>query len=163
MWRMIRDWGAALLVGFLVFVVADWVASGPRPPLGQAPDFQLQDLAGGTATLAEYRGRTVVLNFWATWCAPCRAEIPELTAWAAANPEVPVVGVVVPSNEGDRLAMIVERFRPGYRILVADEATQRAYGVSVFPTTVVVGPDGQILARHEGGLDRAGVERLVGG
>lgn len=158
--RMIRDWGIALLVGFLVFVGADWLANRP-PPAGEAPAFTLADLDGATVSLADYRGKTVVLNFWATWCAPCRAEIPELTAYAQENPEVPVLGVVVPSNEGARLKEIVQRFGPGYPVLVADDAVERAYRLSVFPTTVVVRPDGSVAVRHEGAVDRAGLAALV--
>lgn len=158
---MLRDWGLALLMAVACFVVADFV-SGMRTGVGkQAPAFTLPDLAGGTSSLAEHRGKVVVLNFWATWCGPCKAEIPEFSAFAAQNPDVAVLGLVVPSSEGDQLATIVDQFPIRYRVLVADDAAVSDYGVSAFPTTVLVRPDGTIASVKQGAMDRVELAERV--
>lgn len=163
--RILRDWGIALLVGVLVFFLANWLGgrtSGPMPPTGQlAPDFALINLAGGTTRLSESRGRTTVINFWATWCGPCKAELPEFTAYAKEHPEITVLGVVVPRSEGARLPEIVARFRIGYPVLVADDTIERNYPIDAFPTTYVVRADGTIADIQMGGMDREMLGRMV--
>jgi thiol-disulfide isomerase/thioredoxin len=161
--RMLRDWGLALAMAVGCFFLADFVSKLRGASSGEAaPDFTLVNLAGGTTSLAEYRGRTVVLNFWATWCGPCKAEIPEFSAYAGDNPDVAVLGVVVPRNEGDALASIVDRFPIRYPVLVADDPTVSEYGVDVFPTTVVVRADGTVADVVHGAIDRGTLERMVG-
>ena len=86
-----RDWGIALILAVVVFVA--WqLFRGGGPGLGEeAPDFTLRTLDGESITLSELEGQTVVLNFWATWCGPCKAEIPELSAFQRDNPDVKLV------------------------------------------------------------------------
>ena len=114
---------------------------------GQAvPDFQLPALAGGTGDLASYRGRVVLLNFWATWCPPCVAEMPSLDRLSRAlAPEgLVVVGVSVDNDEA-ALRDFVARHRLGFAILRDQGAhTAAAYRVTGYPQTFLIGRDGML-------------------
>ena len=96
--RMLRDWGVALLVAVGVYGVASWLQVRVDVP-EQAPPFALSSLDGDPIVLADYKGQTVVLNFWASWCGPCRHEVPEFNRFAQAHPEIPVLGLAVQSGE----------------------------------------------------------------
>ena len=160
--RMIRDWALALGVGFLVFWLADVLSRGSSTSKeGAAPAFTLSKIDGGTLSLAELKGTTTVLNFFATWCGPCKAEMPEFSAYAQAHPLIKVIGVVVPSREGSRLASIVHGFPISYPVIVADSATEQAYGIDVFPTTYILRADGTISEVIHGAIDKETLAEAV--
>ena len=126
------------------------------PPVGApAPDFHLTTLEGKRVALADFRGKTLVLNDWATWCPPCREETPDLVASAkklSAKGDVVFLGV-----DSTEAAPIVRAFvaaKPmGYaQTIDGDRAFMKAYDVRAFPTTFVIAPDGVLRARFVGNV-----------
>ena len=149
--RIVRD-GLLLVLAFLLLLpVVGWLRSPSLPE--QAPDFELPALDGGTVALADLQGQTVVLNFWATWCGPCRVEIPSFSRFADNNPDIAVLGVATDGSRA-QLAAAKEKLDIRYRILRADSATIQAYGAHTIPMTVVVGPDGEVRGSHTGVMFR---------
>lgn len=114
----------------------------------RAPEFTLQTVDGAPLKLADYRGRTVLLNFWATWCRPCRMEMPSLADFARDNPEVAVIGLA--SDELDRVRAYVAENRTPYPNAIAPDALLAAYDIETYPTTVVINADGTVRRAYTG-------------
>jgi len=115
-----------------------------------APAFTLEALSGGAVSLAELRGRPVLIDFWATWCAPCVRQIPVLNAFAEKYGErVPVLGISV-DVDPDAVGPFAAEHDVRYRILFGDEGLARDYGALGFPTLYVVRPDGTVHSSHVG-------------
>lgn len=143
----VLSWGGTLVLFAVLLVVAGRLRA---PALdGKAPDFALTALDGTVYHLEELAGQTVVLNFWATWCGPCRLEMPMLSRWVHAHPDVLMLGVAVDDTVGPVRAFVRERDLP-YPIVFDDARVQAAYGVTRLPTTVVIGPDGRVSGAHSG-------------
>ncbi|HEY1410381.1 MAG TPA: redoxin domain-containing protein [Promineifilum sp.] len=130
-----------------------------------APDFALQDLGGQTVRLSDFRGRPVILNFWATWCAPCRLEMPELQKLQAAYGENGPMVLAV--NQKESAGRVTEFFEDIDLDLIAllDTNTDvgAAYGAFFLPTTVIVGPDGVVAAVHRGIISREQLDGYLAG
>jgi cytochrome c biogenesis protein CcmG, thiol:disulfide interchange protein DsbE len=137
------------------------LASTPALAARGAPAFSLMDSHGKPVTLDAFEGKPLVLNFWATWCPPCQLEIPELSAYAQAHPEVAVVGVAMDSGPAEGMPRLRSDLGIAYEIYAADRAIVNAYGVRGLPTTVVIDADGQVSATWTGPIDQAQLERLV--
>lgn len=159
--RLVKDWGLALLVGFCVYLLVSFFSSSGTPRDGAAPPFELANVAGGTVRLEDLRGKPVVVNFWGTWCPPCRHEIPAFAAYATDNPDVPVLGIAVRSGAGASLAKQAAALGITYPVLESTAAVIQAYGVEVYPTTFVLKPDGGIATVFAGGITRAQLESAV--
>ncbi|MFZ5480692.1 MAG: TlpA family protein disulfide reductase [Myxococcota bacterium] len=160
---MVKDWAIALVVGVGVFFAAEYLSPNRAPDAGPAPAFTLVNVAGGTTSLSEFAGRPVVLNFWGSWCPPCKQEIPEFAAYVKANPEVPVLGIAVNSGTGDRLKRDAETLGVNYPVLEGTDEVLAAYGVSAYPTTFVVAPDGTISSVFQGAIGKETLSRAVAG
>jgi thiol-disulfide isomerase/thioredoxin len=124
--------------------------SGSGSELSPAPAFTLRDDKGRWVRLDDYRGKVVLLNFWATWCVPCRAEMPELVKWQKENRArgLEIIGVTFPPEKRNRVLVAIRRFRLNYKILFGTRAMVEAYGVGdVLPTTVIVDREGNVRGR----------------
>lgn len=129
--------------------------SAPRLPKNPAPDFVLPSVDGRNVALSDFRGRAVVLNFWASWCPSCRAEAQDFGAFARAYRERNVVVVGVNLRES---AEVVREFAGAngmdYPLLLdADGSVAQRYDVVGIPTTVFIDPIGDVRARHVGLLN----------
>jgi thiol-disulfide isomerase/thioredoxin len=129
-----------------------------------APDFTLTTVSGKRVTLADYRGKTLVVNDWATWCPPCREEADDLIAVARREASRGVVFLGVDSTEQAPIvrAYVASKGVP-YAQAIDDGSFSKAYDVRNFPTTVVIGPDGVLRARIVGTVDRATLTGFVAG
>lgn len=148
--RVLRTLRSVVLTLLLVAVVSHIFGVLRAPDLPDvAPAFALRDTEGEMVTLEELRGKTVVLNFWATWCTPCRIEIPSFSRFANSHPDVVVLGI---AHDGDQesLASAREDLDISYRVLVGTKPVFEAYGVSTFPTTVIVDPEGRVRSAYTG-------------
>ena len=146
------------------------LAAGTRP---MAPDFTLPDLDGHQIALRQYRGQVTLVNFWATWCAPCRIEIPDLMRLQAKYGARGLVVLGVAMDEGGRGVVApwigTERFALGptrqavnYPILIGTDAVaDRFGGVVGFPMTVLVGKDGRELRRVSGPINLDTIEKVI--
>ncbi|MFC3040476.1 TlpA family protein disulfide reductase [Virgibacillus xinjiangensis] len=120
-----------------------------------APDFELTTLEGDTVKLSDYRGKRVMLNFWATWCPPCRDEMPDMQKLYD-NKEVEVLAVDLLDTEKNKsdVADFVEELKLSFPILL-DETSEVAdeYKVQAYPTTYMIDSEGRIQSRMMGAMN----------
>ena len=149
-------------------------AASERPVI-PAPDFTLVDQYGETHTLSDYAGKTVFLNFWATWCGPCKSEMPEIQAlyekYGENQGDLIVLGVANPKTEDapynqDVTQAEVEQFLEdnGYTFPVVMDTTGETfyyYGITAFPTTFMIGADGNVFGYVPGALTGDIMESIV--
>ena len=122
---------------------------------GATPPLVLQDLHGRTHRLADYRGKVVLVNFWATWCEPCRDEMPsiERLRQSLAGQPFEVLAVNIGEPLG-RIERFLERMPLGFPMLLdRDTGVAKAWKARVVPASYLVGPDGRIRYVHYGELD----------
>lgn len=126
-------------------------------------DFSLQRLHGNTVSLSDYRQQWVVLNYWATWCAPCREEIPDLSALHQARDDVTVLGLAFEDTEMENFDAFLEEFKPSYPILLVDVyAPPEPFGApKALPTTVILDPKGYPVKTYLGPVTREDIETFI--
>lgn len=162
-WLLVAVGGGLLVAAFtpLPERVAGWLSSQRVEAQGCSPDaaaanldFTLKDMNGAEVRLADLKGKVVLLNFWATWCGPCRLEIPSFVELQEkyADQGFRIIGISV-DDPPEALPPFAKRFKINYPLVVGvdREDVQKAYGpIFGVPMTFIIGRDGRICMKHVG-------------
>ena len=126
---------------------------------GFASAFEVPDLQGRTHKLADYKGRWVVVNFWATWCVPCIQEIPEIAAFAKTRPDVVVLGVAMDAEDVDKVKRFAAKTGHAYPLVLADAKVEKQLGEPrALPVTRIYDPSGKVIYDRPGKVDHKMLE-----
>src|SRR6266849_9695394 len=150
------------------FVVAAGCGAAAKPQQGgkvirlvrnpdAAPEFKLAGLDGKAISLADVRGKVVLLNFWATWCGPCRAEIPDLIELQEKyKGQLQIIGLTVDDDDAGVIQQVVARTGINYPVAMASAEVRIKYGgIAALPTSFVLDAQGRVVQKHEGLRDPA--------
>ncbi|HUR96482.1 MAG TPA: TlpA disulfide reductase family protein [Pyrinomonadaceae bacterium] len=140
---------AAIL--FLTAILA--TASFAQIHATKTPRIALHDLNGRTVRLSDFKGKVILINFWATWCVPCRAEIPELVKWQTEfrTRGLQIIGITYPPTNRTRVRKFARTNKINYPILFGTKATKKVFDSSEnLPISIVIGSDGRIKDRIDG-------------
>ena len=149
---------ALIIVGVLMFAFGGYAVAKP------APNFSLKTADGKVVELKQLAGKVVVVNFWATWCGPCRAEIPGMLEvygkYRAKGLEI--VGVSLDQQGFSVVTPFVQRMKIDYPVVVGDGSLVAAYGnFQAIPTTFIVDRKGNIVGEHTGSMTKDQFEKIV--
>ncbi len=127
-------------------------------------DFSLPDIDGVKHKLSDYRGKWVVVNYWATWCPPCLDELPELDAFHSRHKgkDALVLGVNIEDIPLDKLREFVDEHFINYPVLLGGNREETAFGpLPGLPVTYLISPAGEVAASHLGRVDAASIEEFI--
>jgi peroxiredoxin len=130
----------------------------------EAPELTLSDLDGAEHSLVDYRGEIVLVNLWATWCPPCKAEMPTLKAYYEAHQADGFMTVAISDGDpADAVEAFVQQYELPFLVLLDPTyiATEQAFKTSNLPSSFVIDREGQIRLRWVGEIDRATLEKYV--
>ena len=148
-----------VLTSLVLMVTGLYAAYESEEPV----DFTLQQLRGEAVSLSDYRQKWVVINYWATWCAPCRKEIPDLSALHQARDDIIVLGLAFEDADIESFDEFLEEFQPSYPILLVDVyAPPEPFGApKVLPTTIILNPEGYPVKTYLGPVTREDIESFI--
>jgi peroxiredoxin len=150
---MRRTWGAILAAGLLSAALNCTAA-----------DFTFEGIQGKQIRLSDYRGKWVLVNFWATWCPPCREELPELVKLHQMHKDrdLVVIGVAMDETSKEKVAAFIDSHHVPYPIALADAAQAEQVGkVEVLPTSYLYDPSGSLRSYQQGIITRDSVEAYI--
>jgi thiol-disulfide isomerase/thioredoxin len=127
-----------------------------------AAAFDLTDTQGQRHKLTDYKGRWVVMNFWATWCVPCIQEIPEIAEFQKAHPDVVVIGVAMDAENVAKVKQFAKKTGHDYALVLGDEAVEKQLGEPrALPTTRIYDPSGKVVYDRIGRVSRKFLEEAT--
>jgi len=134
-----------------IVFAASLLVFSPTRVLGQqtkAPPFELRDVNGRTVRLSDYKGKVVLINFWATWCPPCRAEMPDLVRLQREHRKqgLQIIGITYPPEQKDRVRRFARSLKVNYPIILGTRQLKARYSSDeTLPLTIVIDRDGKII------------------
>ena len=153
--------GSVTLAGLLLCPAALPANKAPANPLKTAPDFTLSDSRGAAVRLSDYKGKVVLLDFWATWCHGCNIEIPWYMEFQQKYKDkgLSVIGVAMDDDGWKSVRPFSDEKKINYVIVVGNEGLAREYGVDALPVTLLIDRDGKIAESHAGMVDKEAFEK----
>ena len=142
--------------------LSTWPARSGTKELPDAPDWTLKDVNGKTVRLSEFRGKVVVLNFWASWCSPCLREIPGFIELQRKYQDRGLMIVGISMDDPELARTTTQRLKITYPVVFGSPVVAAAYGqVAVIPSTFVINKEGKIAVLHEGFTENAALEAEI--
>ena len=128
-----------------------------------AASFDFTDTAGKRHRLSDYKGRPVVINYWATWCVPCIQEIPEIAEFQAAHPEVTVIGIALDAEDVPRTKAFAKKVGHTYPLVLSNDRVEKQLApVKGLPTTRIFDASGKLVYDKLGRVTKKSLEEATG-
>lgn len=157
--------GMALLTAVSLAHGAESTGKGPAGSSGKAaPDFALTNLSGNTVRLSDFKGKVVLLDFWATWCPPCRSEIPDFIQLQKqySGKGFTMLGIALDEDGAAVVKPLAQKLGVNYPLLIGNTQVAAAYGgIEALPTAFLIGRDGKILKTFIGARHKSEWEQTI--
>ena len=150
---MKKDWKMFVLFAAMLAAAALAGCSAPAKPASDVPQFSLTSLEGKTVAMKDLANKVVIIDFWATWCGPCREEIPHLNELYSElkSKGLEIVGISMDSDGTDSVKDFVREFRMQYPVVMGDEKLAESFGGLIgLPTTFIIDRSGKIAKKYIG-------------
>lgn len=159
--KLLRVLCGVMAFGYFLIPMSGGIAAPSQRK--DAPGFVLADSNGAAVNLASYKGKVVLLDFWATWCGGCKVEIPWYIDFASKYKDrgLAVIGVSMDDGGWKLVKPFIAAKRVNYPVVIGDAGLAKKYGLEAMPMTLVIDRDGKIAVSHTGLVDKAGFDGEV--